>query len=78
MKKNNTINYLFYGFCIFIFGISLSLILINARIKAKTPYIDLPEEWNEHTISQDRMHPTELMAIYDADKQKYIIEFIDK
>ena len=38
----------------------------------------LPEEWNEHTISQDRAHPTELMAIYDPIKQKYIIEFIDK
>ena len=70
--------FIFYTFCTFIFGISISLILTNQRIKNKIPYIDLPEEWNEHTISQDRTHPTELMAIYDPIKQKYIIEFMDK
>jgi len=74
--KNN--HFIFYSFCIFIFGISVSLVLKNERIKAKTPYLDLPKEWNEHTISQDRIHPTELMAVYDPIKQKYIIEFIDK
>jgi hypothetical protein len=71
-------NFIYYAFFIFVLAFSISLILRNERIKNKTPYIDLPEEWNEHTISQDRMHPTELMAIYDTNKQKYIIEFIDK
>ena len=72
------IKFIYYSFFFLILVFSVGLLLKNERIKAKTPYIDLPEEWNEHTISQDRMHPTELMAIYDADKQKYIIEFIDK
>jgi len=71
-------NFIYYGFFVLVFAFLISLILQNEKIKNKTPYIDLPEEWNEHAISQDRMHPTELMAIYDAEKQKYIIEFIDK
>jgi hypothetical protein len=71
-------NFTYYAFFVLILIFSISLILRNEKIKNKTPYIDLPKEWNEHTISQDRMHPTELMAIYDTNKQKYIIEFIDK
>jgi|APFre7841882630_1041343.scaffolds.fasta_scaffold350817_2 hypothetical protein len=71
-------NFIFYTFCVFILGISITMILRNEQIKAKTPYLDLPKEWNEHTISEDRAHPTELMAVYDPIKQKYIIEFIDK
>jgi hypothetical protein len=72
------INFIYYAFFVFVFAFSVSLIIKNEKIKSKIPYLDLPEEWNEHTISQDRAHPTELMAIYDPIKQKYIIEFIDK
>jgi len=72
------IKFIYYSFFFLILVFSVGLLLKNERIKAKTPYLDLPEEWNEHTISQDRKHPTELMAIYDPIKEKYIIEFMDK
>ena len=70
--------FIYYSFFVLILLFSIGLLLKNERIKAKTPYLDLPKEWNEHNISQDRTHPTELMAIYDPIKQKYIIEFMDK
>ena len=70
--------FIYYSFFVLILLFSIGLLLKNERIKAKTPYLDFPKEWNEHNISQDRTHPTELMAIYDPIKQKYIIEFMDK
>lgn len=41
-------------------------------------YYDMPEEFNIHTISQDRAAPTEMMVIYDTINHKYLFEFTDK
>jgi hypothetical protein len=63
---------------LFICGIIYNLIVFNEKIKKETGKVDLPEEFNEQTISRDKENPTILMAIYDTTKNKYIIEFIDK
>jgi hypothetical protein len=75
MKKDDLLH---VGLLFFFVGIIIYLTILNQQIKNSTPHLDLPEEFNEHTISQDRAKPTELMAVYDTAAKKYIIEFIDK
>jgi hypothetical protein len=75
MKKDDILQ---VGLMFFLVGFIIFLTIVNQRIKNSTKYLDLPEEFNEHTISQDRSNPTKLMAIYDTIGKKYIIEFIDK
>ena len=43
----------------------------------KTRY-DMPEEFNQYTISRDTAHPTEMMVIYNERLLKYTFEFTDK
>jgi hypothetical protein len=75
MKKDDILQY----FLLVVFvGIIISLTIVNQQIKNSTPHLDLPEEFNEHTISKDRYKPTLLMAVYDTTEKKYIIEFMDK
>ena len=75
MKKHDS-----FSVCIlfFLVGFIIFLTILNQKIKNSTPHFDLPEEFNEHTISTDRYRPTLLMAIYDTTEKKYIIEFMDK
>jgi YbbR domain-containing protein len=75
MKKEDILH---VGSLCFLVGFIIFLTIVNQQIKNSIPNIDLPEEFNEHTISQDRAKPTELMAIYDTVGKKYIIEFMDK
>jgi YbbR domain-containing protein len=75
MKKEDILH---VGSLCFLVGFIIFLTIVNQQIKNSIPNIDLPEEFNKHTISQDRAKPTELMAIYDTVGKKYIIEFMDK
>ena len=75
MKKEDILH---VGSLCFLVGFIIFLTIVNQQIKNSIPNIDLPEEFNEHTISQDRAKPTELMAIYDTVGKKYIVEFMDK
>lgn len=75
MKKEDIS--LYFLLVVFV-GIIIGLTIVNQQIKNNTPHLDLPEEFNEHTISKDRANPTQLMAIYDTIGKKYIIEFMDK
>jgi YbbR domain-containing protein len=75
MKKDDILQ---VGLLFFLVGFIIFLTIVNQQIKNSIPKIDLPEEFNEHTISKDRANPTELMAIYDTLEKKYIIEFMDK
>lgn len=75
MKKDDILQ---VGLMFFLVGFIIFLTIVNQQIKNGIPKIDFPEEFNEHTISQDRANPTQLMAIYDTIGKKYIIEFMDK
>jgi hypothetical protein len=75
MKKEDI--YLYFILVVLV-GIIISLTIVNQQIKNNTPHLDLPEEFNEYTISTDRANPTGLMAVYDTTENKYIIEFTDK
>jgi hypothetical protein len=75
MKKDDILHVFLM---VFFVGIIISLTIVNQKIKNETAKIDLPEEFNEHTISNDRYKPTLLMAVYDTTEKKYIIEFMDK
>ena len=75
MKKEDILH---VGSLCFLVGFIIFLTIVNQQMKNSIPNIDLPEEFNEHTISQDRAKPTELMAIYDTVGKKYIVEFMDK
>ena len=44
----------------------------------KANNIDLPEEFNEYTISKDKNNPTELIAVYDTTMKKFIMGFKNK
>lgn len=74
MKKDEILHFFLM---VFFVGVIISLTIVNQKIKNETPKFDLPEEFNEHTISTDRYRPTLLMAIYDTTEKKYIIEFTD-
>jgi hypothetical protein len=75
MKKEDI--YLYFILVVLV-GIIISLTIVNQQIKNNTPHLDLPEEFNEYTISTNRDNPTILMAVYDTTENKYIIEFTDK
>jgi hypothetical protein len=74
MKKHDIFS---VGILFFLVGFIIFLTIVNQKIKNSTPHLDLPEEFNEHTISKDRYRPTLLMAVYDTTEKKYIIEFTD-
>lgn len=54
------------------------ILVIVHFIRNSQPVFDYPEEFNVHTISSDRAHPTEMMVVYDTLDNKYIFEFMDK
>lgn len=60
-----------------ILACTIMLILVHF-IRNSQPVFDYPKEFNTHTISRDRAHPTEMMVVYDTLNNKYIFEFMDK
>jgi hypothetical protein len=75
MKKDDILQFFLL---VFFVGVIISLTLVNQKIKNETAKIDLPEEFNEHTISMDNSKPTILLATYDTIQNKYIIEFTEE